>query len=257
MKTLCLLLLSACACLGQAWTFLDPAFVCQTNVVTGGGTGGTPFSPTNVPGFPAVTWFVSDDLYTNGGRQVLPDRSINHYNLTTEVNDYCSIGTLGSVKTILCSTIGSLYNNTTFPTVPQPLEVDMLFKCTEVGTGDKYYFSSAGGPVFLMSGGGTYIYAGQNLSFNSVVTGIWCMYSTVFSNSSSKIYTNKVQGVSGNAGTGSLSAFGIPQVGGSSGHANFEFLEAVIWSTNLDVTTRASLYNYWYTNYPTASLPAP
>jgi hypothetical protein len=31
MRTLCLLLLSSCACVGQPWTFLDPAFVCQTN----------------------------------------------------------------------------------------------------------------------------------------------------------------------------------------------------------------------------------
>lgn len=40
------------------------------------------FSPTNIAGFPAISWWVFGDMTTNAGQGIVADRWTNHYDLT-------------------------------------------------------------------------------------------------------------------------------------------------------------------------------
>jgi hypothetical protein len=250
MRTLCLLLLSACACLGQPWTFLDPAFVCQTNQVVS--TTSPDDAITNSPGYPVWGWWRADSLgsvsnlvstwtdsWTNAFALTNPATAEKPQLWTNAVNGHNYVAFNGANK-LACVPYTAGTNHEEFIVIYVP-------KVNTYNYRDIMGSDSSSGVIRLSSSeDGWTIYAGSYLpSVNGappITYTNWLIFNSVFSGTTkSRMYTNNVavlaEGTCGNRSMSNL-------ILGYHGYwSTVNIAEFVSYKTNLSTTARS---NVWY-----------
>lgn len=246
-----ILLLSCLSCFAQ-FEMTDAAFNVPATVATG-----TPFTFTNIAN--CKSWWYGEDWVTNSSGESWPDRSTNGYTLT-QTTKTGNIGTnyLDGKKVIDFNGGNFGIMTSTAYTNAQPATVVMLIKSPGAPNSSRIFGMSAAGADFRVvnspSFGGTLSGGSYNVECR-LQTNVWKVVEIVWNSTSSKIYTNGVLASSGNAGTVAIDS---ARLGGYTDYAAcgpITYAEVASFGVLLDSTTRSNYYNYFKTNYPSASLP--
>lgn len=212
-KAIALILLSALSCFGQAFTFNDLAFVCQSNAVSV-----TPWAPTNAYG-----WWHIDSVTANNGDQIgyVPDSAGSHplwvYGANT--NTYAPYWTnvvwsssnhialyFDGVNRALTNAFGS--------TLSQPLTFFIVVRMASVSIG-RYLFDSISATPRIVStiGGSNFtlsINAGSAMTGPAVISSTATYLFTIgISNNLSFIRTNGVDYVRDGTSIGTAGSKGF------------------------------------------------
>lgn len=212
-KAIALILLSAWSCFGQAFTFNDLAFVCQSNAVSV-----TPWAPTNAYG-----WWHIDSVTANNGDQIgyVPDSAGSHplwvYGANT--NTYAPYWTnvvwsssnhialyFDGVNRALTNAFGS--------TLPQPLTFFVVVRMSSM-TANRFLLDSVSSSPRIVTGpgalGNTFlINAGSSMQGSAVISGTPTYLFTIgISNNLSYIRTNGVDYVRDGTSVGTAGSKGF------------------------------------------------
>jgi hypothetical protein len=260
MRTLYLLLVSACACFGQPFTFLDPAFVCHTNVATGEWV--DTYYPTNIAGI--YTWYVADGNYSVVGANAwLTNLTVNSGLELTNVESgksptYNAAALNG--RGVLVFDGANDYLKSVNYTSSQPHEVWLVIKQVIASDANHFFFdsvtSSARNTLISISDKTYDIFAGSDSysAVNSVITNKWYVLSGLFNGNlnASKIYTNNVLMVNSSAGTQAIGGFTLGSRYSLTFPANISLAELITFRTNLDhaaTGVASNLFNYITNKY--------
>lgn len=253
-----LAVLASIPCLGQPFTYLDPAFMCQTNIVPTT----TVWCPTNEPygsGSNLVSWYVGTNYYTNAGIPTLPDSGGKHsYNFTNLASSATwphlagngLIFSLGVDQHLKCAN----YNQS------QPHEIVIVAEYLVVSNAASDYFFYDGAVAshrnFLRHGGGTIgfgYYAGTVQPFMQDLTNQAIMFSSAYNGANSYVTTNKVLATTANPGTQNMDQGMVLGEGVTlTGNSGILFYEMATYSATNGVLSRSNLYYYFKTikGYP-------
>lgn len=220
-----------------------------------------PFSPTNIQGFPALTWYVASDYATNAGKVSLPDRCSHGYNLTN----------LGGANTFPTKTAGGLngldyisfdgagtYLKCVNYTSPQPHEVVMVMSFTNKNTFPQIFdgTTSVNEHSLLQFPLGTWDIrtGGGNTAAANIISNKWMLIDVVFNGTASTIYTNGIAGVTVDAGTYPMSGLTLGVGYGLSGttYSDYSCAELATYSGLLpgtNATARSTLTSYFTNKY--------
>jgi hypothetical protein len=260
MKTILVFLLSATVCLGQMMPFASPAFVGQAgNRAVSASTPSV--NPTNIVGYPAISWWKGSDWYTNSG-EYWPDRGPGGYTLSqSTASAGITNSTMDSQGFVRFTGADYSYMSSSTYTSSQPHTLVYLIRFKQpssassptliIGkTSDEYTYTRGSTRGVALDGG----------SYNTGMDGlwtsnVWCVVETVWNGSSSQVYTNGVIVNTGNAGTATANGLNILASSDFTGQTVADLAEICTYKTNFSTGARASLYNYFKTNYPSASLP--
>lgn len=245
---------------GTTWkgpaTALTP---CQLAIGTG--------YPTNITGYPAYTWWISQCGYTtNAGTATLTDFSANALHLTQATLGNAPIGqssVWGGFDGVLfgSTTPGSLINNTGF-SIPAGNQCEFwcIMSYTNIAGKDRLFHNVSANNVQLWvtkewSSGNPLTMLADVTSVDVLkpCTNKYVIFDFVFTQgANATAYTNNVQGASGNIGSSSLDSFRL--CGGINGNNGlvFSFLEGGWFRTNLTTLVRSNLFYYGTNKY---SLP--
>lgn len=211
-------------------------------------------TPTNLPtqGANVSAWWVAADYATNAGVPTLTDR-VNSYSLTNNSGVTTSYPT-GNGTTLSFDGGDWLQGAAGGLTVAQPDEVDQIGQAT--GTGS-FWFDGTGSTfrqaLFEASPDTRYIlYAGgAGGYYGAIVKSHDLMLSTVFSGTSSAVYTNCLAAnVAATAvGTDALHGFTVGARYAHGDNRAMTFYELAIYPNKLTVQDRRALYWYWTNKY--------
>lgn len=225
-RAIALILLSAWSCFGQAFTFNDLAFVCQSNVAAA-------WAPTNAYGW----WYAGSMLPKANGTGVTnwPD-SVSTHNLTTNnaaASPYFTNSIINSLPAVYFATAASRGLTNAFgTTLSQPVTYFLVALMQNIGgtpavfdgidTSLRNTFTRnlAGDGVYLcglISGGG-----GQ--SGGTAITNQWCVYTVCFSGANSFVRTNGVLNYKVSSTPGANGTAGITLGGRYDGSSTYRYI---------------------------------
>lgn len=252
MVKLLALLLSACACFGQAFTLQDTAFLGNAIPKISEPT----TFPTNLPNAVSISWWKASDYVTNAGVKTIADSGPGGYTITntTGGDDFpVNGGTLNGI-TVLEMWIGgssSHLRNLSY-TSSQPHTVCLIIKDESFDNINMYFFdscnsgarnylfSSLGGqPKRMTMDSGTEVYS------TYLNTNTWVLVECLFNDASSQMWTNGVSSAAAAAG-------GSSAINGFTLNGNFNtfngtkcrFAEAMTYSTAFTAADRNYISNY-------------
>lgn len=245
-------LLACSACIGQPFTFLDPAFICQTNVAT---PPATSWSLTNEPygsGTNIISWWVGTNYYTNASIGTLPDiAGIHGYNLTNPPTTTNSFSIQGNGLYFRWTGSGNALKSTSYSST-QPHEVDLVvaYLMTSNFAGDPTFYDGlvSGHRNFLRHGLGTIgfgYYAGTVQSFMPDLTNQAIMFSSAYNGANSYVFTNKVLATTANPGTQNMDQGMVLGGGFSANYMEMLFYEMATYAATNSVLSRSNIYYYW------------
>lgn len=212
-KTL-LFLLSAFACLGQAFTMKDTAFLGNAIPKATGVT----TTPTNLVGFPSLAWYVASDFTTNATPLYIswPDRWTNGWALT-------NAGFADPVTNLVLRVPGGLNGKDylLFPgtnaanclisanyTSQQPHEIVMVMNATNARQFNVLFdgwnsatFDNKFYPFYDTSGMGLKIGGASAVFAGFMTSNKWQVVDVIFNGADSRVYTNNVLAGTVNPGT--------------------------------------------------------
>jgi hypothetical protein len=226
MRTLCLLLVSVCACYGQAWTFLDPAFVCQTNVTA---TTDSLNDVTNYLGYPALAIYIvsTNNYVTNAGMVQLTDLGTNAFHFTNSTAAKRPIRQIASSDingkdSILFNGTSAFLRSITY-TSQIPHEILMVMKWSDTTNGsyrtilDGYDGTVSQNSSKVPSGLLRFRSSGSYSETPSIVTNKWMVWDFIVTPTANYLYTNNsLAATDVNTQTRSMNGFTI----GSSANAS-------------------------------------
>lgn len=262
-----LTLFFASTCFGQLTTqSMQPFFHGTSSTLTPCQVALGSGFPTNIAGYPAYGWWVAGCYFTNGSSvAVLTDYSLNNLDLTN--------ATVGNSPTAqpnvfngfsgvwMGQTAGTHTLVNTFGTwIPSGNLAE--FWCVMSYTNS----SNVGTWLFHdVSGNNTGLQvehfrgASPNLSMNNGATAAdaigpltnrYALFNFVFTQgANTTIFTNDVQGVNVNIGSGPLASFRLAGGLNANSPMNFSFLEGGWYRTNLTAAGRLALYQYVTNKY--------
>lgn len=244
-RSAAIILLSVCVCSGQ-WSFNDPAFVAQQYTAPAGDS----FYPTNITGYPAVAYWVADDI--TGTPATWASRK-GTFPLTMIGSPAVTSAGLNGHNYVRFNGSSQKATNLTV-SVAQQLEVAMVSTLVVPSAASQFMFDSGSASPRMYGAISTTPYerinAGTSLSTTTIFpTNKWLVRNYVYNGASSGIYTNRTAFITGAAGANALSGF---IVGGNylgTVWANIGVAEVVIYSTNLTATIRSNLFAYWTNKY--------
>lgn len=260
-----ILLLSCLACLGQAFTMKDTAFL--GNAIPPSGT--TTF-PTNLPNAVSISWWKASDYYTNSGVPTLPDSGPGGFTLTNLTTAGTGTwptngGTLNGQTLLRFGTaaLNTRYLCSDNYTSPQPHTVCLVVYIDDDGDISKFFFSStnSGGQNSWVEAGGT-ASSPKKIRLNAgnpydtwTDTNTWILSECLFNGAAaSRQWTNGVaSAAAGNAGTESCGGFTLGAAYGKNAGAYFLLGEVMTYSTALTPADRTALYNYVKNKYGAAN----
>lgn len=109
------------------------------------------FSPTNISGFPALAWYIADDVYTNASTMILPDRTGNGFDLTnraaTSTWPAPSNNAANGHKALVFDGTDDLLRNDAL-TVSNRFQMTIVMKQVAAGTTLRRVFNSTNGQGF-------------------------------------------------------------------------------------------------------------
>lgn len=216
--------------------------------------------PTNVG--TAISWYRADTFYTNGTTITVKDECSNAWNLTQATPSHGVYTNAMDGKAYLYFSKTDDYShlsNADLDNINQPWEVTMLCRIRSFTSNGKVFYATTSSyyedpgsgleRLELSSGGymtGSYGYP----------TNLWVLMVVQGNGANSIIYTNNVIYKSDNAGTGKLGkGFHLGGQADFAGQGAIDIAQVVIYSPTNSAADRNTIYNYFKTNYPSASLP--
>lgn len=232
--------------------------------VGAGVASGTTFYPTNV-GTP-VAWWRADTYYTNSGAATVLDELSKGWNLTESTIDAGTPTTnvLDGQKYLHFNGGDGSHLAASAFEIPQPAEAALLIRPHAKATGssqiirwaspadlvDFIYYQYADGTVELMASATTTIEGSATLSTNQ-----WYLFDVIFDGVNSRIYTNNALYLAGDTGTYGLTNINVAARSAYLGQTPCDIAQIIVYSATNTTADRGKVYNFFKTNYPSASLP--
>jgi len=247
---------------GQAFTFLDMAWMGKiaTPVQSGGGSGFTTI--TNVPGYPTLAWYRSDFVTTNGGNNYTWVNLMGNtlYDLTnkgaasswpTRVS-----ADLNGFDALNFATAASQYVNSQGLTATQPTEYFMVCKWNVAATPGGvccYIDGNNGGrnTVYYDNAGDFGYFSGSSLVKKPSGNNYYFIWDAAFNGIASVILTNNVIVATNTTspGANNLNGLYVARDFTGGGQVPLRVIDFIIYSTNLSAVMRSNVWFNLKTRY--------
>lgn len=251
-KSLAMLLVSASACFGQAFTWLDQAWLGDAATVPA--SQASYYYPTNLPGFTATTWWVARDMTTNASVATITNRLGDGLSMTntagskaparlaSEINGLDAIFFDGVDDFMQCDPIA----------ISQPVTVFFVLSVTNEaanqlifsGTNSTTKIQNAVGDDFTAN-------AGSALTRDGV-TNLWMGMAVVFNGAAGQVWTNMVRsGDNANFGANNLTGMYWSREGGGF-YARWKLAEMATYAGAASTENISNWFNYVTNVYGTS-----